>query len=199
VRGPRLYSSPLWREREDRRRSRRAPARARVEPALAEYGIGELEGVSYWRSRRAPFFEKIAADPDFARAAGESPRQVVARVSAALAGDRGRAPRANRFVVVSHGATLGLALGSLIERDANQWQRFHLANCGVSESCSSPSALLYGTPPDTSSGLFIRPFAGRWLHARNEFGDAGACAARCARAHEPTALGRGRAHVHDTS
>ena len=101
-------------------------------------------GVSYPPSRREHrFFEKIAADLDFAPPRGESPRQVVARVSAALAAIA-RAHRGEQVVVVSHGAALGFALGSLIDRDANQWQRFHLANCGVSELVLEPEPrLLY--------------------------------------------------------
>ena len=138
-----LYTSPLLRARETA-----APIAAglglapRVEPGLAEYGIGELEGISYLAlAQQHRFFEKIAADPDFAPPRGESPRQVVARVCAAL-GAISRAHPGESVVVVSHGAALGLALGALLERDANQWQRFHLANCGLSELVLEPAPQL---------------------------------------------------------
>ena len=146
VRAPRpiaLYTSPLLRARETAEPiAAELGLSARVEPGLAEYGIGELEGVSYLAlAQQHRFFEKIAADPDFAPPLGESPRQVVARVSAALAAIAG-AHRGGPVVVVSHGAALGLALGSLLERDANQWQRFHLANCGLSELVLEPAPRL---------------------------------------------------------
>jgi broad specificity phosphatase PhoE len=140
-----LYTSPLLRARETAGPiAAELGLAARVEPGLAEYGIGELEGVSYLElAQQHRFFEKIAVDPDFAPPRGESPRQVVARVSAALAAIA-RAHRGEQVVVVSHGAALGLALGALIERDANQWQRYHLANCGLSELQLEPEPrLLY--------------------------------------------------------
>lgn len=134
-----LYTSPLLRARETARPiARELGLEARVEPGLAEYGIGELEGESYLAlAQEHRFFERIAADPDFAPPRGESPRQVVARVSAAL-GAIADAHRGAQVIVVSHGAALGLALGALLERDANQWQRFHLANCALSELVLEP-------------------------------------------------------------
>jgi len=134
-----LYTSPLLRARETARPiEAELGLAARVEPGLAEYGIGELEGVSYLAlAQEHQFFAKIAANPDFAPARGESPNQVIARVSAAL-GAIARAHPGESVVVVSHGAALGLALGALLDRDANQWQRYHLANCGLSELVLEP-------------------------------------------------------------
>ena len=138
-----LYTSPLRRARETAQPiAAQLGLDAQVEPGLAEYGIGELEGVSYLAlAQEHRFFERIAADPDFAPPRGESPRQVVARVSAALSAIA-RAHRGERVIVVSHGAALGLALGALLESDANQWQRFHLANCALSELVLEPAPRL---------------------------------------------------------
>ncbi|MFI5316790.1 MAG: histidine phosphatase family protein [Myxococcota bacterium] len=138
-----LYTSPLLRTRETAARiAAELGVDARLEPGLAEYGIGELEGESYADLVRVHrFFERIAGDAEFAPPGGESPRQVVARVCGALA-RIARAHRGAEIVVVSHGAALGLALGSLLHGDANQWQRYHLANCAVSELVLEPEPRL---------------------------------------------------------
>lgn len=138
-----LYTSPLARTRATAARiAEELGLDAQIEPGLAEYGIGELEGESYVDLLRVHrFFERIAGDAEFAPPGGESPRQVIARVSDALA-RIARAHRGSEVVVVSHGAALGFALGSLIDGDANQWQRYHLANCAVSELVLEPAPRL---------------------------------------------------------
>jgi len=138
-----LYTSPLARTRATAARiAEELGLEARVEPALAEYGIGELEGESYADLARVHrFFERIAGDAEFAPRGGESSRQVIARVSGALR-RIAVAHRGSEVVVVSHGAALGFALGALIDGDANQWQRYHLANCAVSELVLEPAPLL---------------------------------------------------------
>lgn len=138
-----LYTSPLARTRATAAAiAARLGLEARIEPGLAEYGIGELEGQSYadlFQVHR--FFERITADAEFAPPGGESPRQVIARVSDALA-RIARAHRGEQVVVVSHGAALGLALGALIDGDWNQWQRYHLSNCALSELVLEPAPRL---------------------------------------------------------
>ena len=138
-----LYPSPLARTRATARSiGERLGLEPVIEPGLAEYGIGELEGVSYEELMRVHrFFARIAADPEFAPPGGESPRQVIARMSEAL-GRLARAHRGEQIVVVSHGAALGLALGALIDSDATQWQRYHLSNCAVSELVLEPAPRL---------------------------------------------------------
>ena len=138
-----LYTSPLARTRATAARiAEGLGLEARLEPGLAEYGIGELEGESYADLARVHrFFERIAGDAEFAPPGGESPRQVIARVSDALR-RIARAHRGSQVVVVSHGAALGFALGALIDGDANQWERYHLANCAVSELVLEPTARL---------------------------------------------------------
>ncbi|HXZ84022.1 MAG TPA: histidine phosphatase family protein [Myxococcota bacterium] len=138
-----LYTSPLARTRETARSiARQLALEPVVEPGLAEYGIGELEGESYEDLVRVHrFFARIARDPEFAPPGGESPSQVIARMSAVLA-RLAREHRGEQVVVVSHGAALGLTLGALLDRDANQWQRYHLSNCAVSELVLEPAPRL---------------------------------------------------------
>lgn len=138
-----LYTSPLLRTRQTA-----APIAARlgldpiVEPGLAEYGIGELEGISYEELLNVHgFFARISSDHDFAPPGGESPRTVMERVTGAL--ERiARAHRGEEVVVVSHGAALGIAMGTLLDRDPMRWQHYHLSNCGLSELVLEPSPRL---------------------------------------------------------
>jgi broad specificity phosphatase PhoE len=138
-----LYTSPLARTRATAAHiAESLGLEPRLEPGIAEYGIGALEGESYADLLQVhKFFERIATDDAFAPPGGESPRQVIGRVSNALA-RIAREHRGEEIVVVSHGAALGLALGSLIHGDFREWQRFHLSNCAVSELVLEPAPRL---------------------------------------------------------
>jgi broad specificity phosphatase PhoE len=138
-----LYTSPLSRTRATAAEiAARLGLETRLEPGLAEFGIGELEGESYADLAQVHrFFEAIARDPGFAPPGGESPRQLVTRVSDALT-RIARAHRGEHVIVVSHGAALGFTLGTLIDGDTNQWQRYHLANCALSELVLEPAPRL---------------------------------------------------------
>jgi broad specificity phosphatase PhoE len=138
-----LYSSPLLRTRQTAAAiAARLGLQPQLEPGLAEYGIGQLEGVSYEAlMNEHGFFARIRADRDFAPPGGESPRQVVERAIAAL--ERiARAHRGEEVVIVSHGAAMGLALGQLLHGDPDRWPEFHLANCGLSELVLEPAPRL---------------------------------------------------------
>lgn len=138
-----LYTSPLLRTRQTAAEiSSRLGLEPILEPDLVEYGIGELEGVSYDALlKEHRFFARISSDRDFAPPGGESPNAVMARVTAAL--ERiARAHRGDEVVIVSHGAALGIALGQIIDRDPMRWQHYHLSNCGLSELVLEPEPLL---------------------------------------------------------
>jgi 2,3-bisphosphoglycerate-dependent phosphoglycerate mutase len=146
LRAPRpaaIYASPL-----QRTRNTAAPIAESLglelvlEPGLREYGIGELEGTSYEELiREHRFFDRIFRDPHFAPPGGESMGQVVARVSQALL-RIAQAHPGQEAIVVGHGAALGFALASLVNRDTSQWHREHLANCGMGELVLEPEPRL---------------------------------------------------------
>ncbi len=138
-----VYSSPLQRTRETAAAIARTTGLEPVtDPGLAEYAIGELEGVSYmdlYREHR--FFERIREDPDFAPPAGESRNQVVARVVDAL--ERiAEAHAGDEVVVVGHGAALGLAIAHLLGDSDAEFQKYHKANCALSELVLAPEPRL---------------------------------------------------------
>ncbi len=138
-----LYTSPLLRTRQTAAEiGARLGLEAIVEPDLAEYGIGELEGISYEALLNVHgFFARISHDRDFAPPGGESANAVMARVTAALARISG-SHRGDEVVVVSHGAALGIALGQILDRDPMRWQHYHLSNCGLSELVLEPEPRL---------------------------------------------------------
>jgi broad specificity phosphatase PhoE len=138
-----LYTSPLLRTRQTAAAiGARLGLEVILEPGLAEYGIGELEGVSYEALQNVHgFFARIRDDRDFAPPGGESANEVMARVTSALA-RISDAHRGDEVVIVSHGAALGIALGQILDRDPMRWQRYHLSNCGLSELVLEPEPRL---------------------------------------------------------
>jgi probable phosphoglycerate mutase len=128
-----LYSSPLRRARETARAIGEAVGlTASLEPDLAEYHLGSLEGRSY-RELVAEhrLFDWMREDPDCRPGGGESPREVAARCAAAL-GRIAAAHAGERVIVVSHGAALTLGLGLLLDGDPAAWRRV-MDNCAISE------------------------------------------------------------------
>ncbi len=129
-----LYTSPLRRCRDTAAAiASRLDLEPRAEPGLAEYGIGELEGTPYRALLEDhKFFERIHADPDYAPAGGESPRQVLGRFVATV--ERIALAHPGELVVaVTHGAASAIGLAHLVENDAQAWHGLHSSNCGVTE------------------------------------------------------------------
>jgi probable phosphoglycerate mutase len=137
-----LYASPLRRARD----TAEAIAVAlglpvRLEPDLAEYHLGELEGRTYGDLvREHRLFERMAREPDWQPGGGESPRQVATRCASALRRIAARHP-AERVVVVSHGGALTLTLSFLLDGDISAWNRV-MDNCAITELALEPSAKL---------------------------------------------------------
>ncbi len=138
-----LYASPLERTRHTAEPIAEALGISpELEPDLVEFGIGQLEGVSYAALlSEHRFFERIHADPDYAPPGGESLRGVTDRVTATLR-RIARAHRGEEVVVVGHGAALGLALALLIEGQVSAWRRYHLSNGSLSELVLEPAPTL---------------------------------------------------------
>ena len=137
-----LYASPLRRARDTARAIEAALSlEARVEPDLAEYHLGELEGLSYRELvARHRLFEWMREDPDCRPGGGESPRQVAMRCAAALQ-RIASAHRGERVVVVSHGGALTLGLGLILDADPGAWRRV-MDNCAITELTLEPEPAL---------------------------------------------------------
>lgn len=138
-----VYSSPLGRTRATAEPIARALAvPLAFEPDLVEFGIGELEGVSYAALlSEHGFFERIQRDPHYAPPGGESLAAVLARVSASLSRIAER-HAGEEVVAVGHGAALGLALSHLIDGETVAWHRYQMSNASISELVLEPRAEL---------------------------------------------------------
>jgi 2,3-bisphosphoglycerate-dependent phosphoglycerate mutase len=149
-----LYSSPLRRARETARAIADALAlEPRLEPDLAEYHLGALEGRSYQELfAEHRLFERMREDPDWRPGGGESPRQVAERCAGAL-GRIAAAHPGERVIVVSHGGALTLGLGLLLDGDPATWRRV-MDNCAITElSVASAPALLAFNRVDHLDGI----------------------------------------------
>lgn len=104
----------------------------RVERGLREYDLGRWEGKTYRElHERFRLWHHMRRDPEHRPHGGESPRQVVARMTGALERIAADHP-GERVVVVTHGGALSLALAMLLEGDYTRWGRV-MDNCAVAE------------------------------------------------------------------
>jgi 2,3-bisphosphoglycerate-dependent phosphoglycerate mutase len=137
-----IYASPLRRARATAQPIAAALGlELRIEPAFAEFSLGEREGTLYFDLVREGYFKRIEADPDYAFAGGESPRGVVARMTRALARVADEHAGEN-VIVVSHGAALGLAIAELVKGDHRAWFDYHMHNCALTELVLRPAPRL---------------------------------------------------------
>jgi broad specificity phosphatase PhoE len=137
-----LYSSPLVRARDTAGAiSARLGLPLVIDQDLAEYHLGSWEGLSYADlHNKHRLWEKMKEDPDFAPHGGETPRNVVERLTGSL---RRIAARHSdqRVVVVAHGGALSMVLAALLDGDYSQWKRV-MHNCAVSELVIEPAPAL---------------------------------------------------------
>ena len=138
-----LYASPLKRARSTAEPIARLTGLDVIaDPGLAEYAIGELEGESYmdlFREHR--FFDRIREDPDYAPRGGESSNQVATRIVASWERIASAHP-GREVVVVGHGAAMGLGIARLLGDAGAEFQKYHEANCALSELELSPEPKL---------------------------------------------------------
>jgi broad specificity phosphatase PhoE len=137
-----IYSSPLARAR-----NTAAPIAATLglEPSyrddLREYDIGSWEGKSFKELHEVhELWRHIATNPDFAPHGGESPGQVIERVTRCLLGLAAAHP-GERVIVVTHGGALALALGQLLAEEEQRFARV-MKNCAVTELIFDPEPAL---------------------------------------------------------
>jgi broad specificity phosphatase PhoE len=129
-----VYASPLQRTHDTARAiAELFSHEVNIHEDLKEYGIGELEGVSFSDLHKVHnFFEQVNADRHYAPEGGESIHGVTQRVSNALNEIVDR-HRGEKIVAVSHGAAMALALANLFHQDPYAWEKYHFHNTGVTE------------------------------------------------------------------
>lgn len=138
-----VYASPLQRTRDTAAAiAELLQHEVNIHEDLKEYGIGELEGVSFSDLHKEHnFFEQVKADLHYAPEGGESIHGVATRVSNALQEIVDR-HRGEKVVAVSHGAAMALALACLFDDDPYAWDKYQFYNTGVTEVIISDSPKL---------------------------------------------------------
>jgi broad specificity phosphatase PhoE len=139
-----VYTSPLQRARRTARPiAERLGLELRVDDDLREYDIGAWEGMSFRELHEVHgLWHHIATDPDYAPHGGESPRQVVLRLTRCLQRIAAAHPR-ERVIAVAHGGALSLALSALLDPDrraaSDAMGSRVMKNCAVSELALEPA------------------------------------------------------------
>lgn len=139
-----IYSSPLSRAAETAAiiAARLGLATVTPDPRLAEFDLGEWEGLDYEVLRHEKrLWARMAADPSFAPPGGESARNFALRL---LAGVReiAAAHAGQRMILVSHGGALATALAMILHAEGNRWPEYQMGNCALSELAFTPQPQL---------------------------------------------------------
>jgi broad specificity phosphatase PhoE len=135
-----IYTSPLNRCRQT---AAAVEAELQIVPetmeGLAEYAIGEWEGLAFSRlAEQHDFVGRAVKDPHFAPPGGETLAAVSIRIVAALREIYNR-HEGEQVLVVGHGAAFAVALSSLLDSDPARWVEYTVANCSLTELMLSPS------------------------------------------------------------
>lgn len=139
-----IYSSPLQRAHQTARAIAQALGDVPIvlDPGLAEYHLGDWEGLSYQELRdEKHFWQRMAQDPDFTPPGGESPRQFAERLVASFQGIVQAHPD-ETVAVVGHGGALATALAMLLDHDGAAWRQYQMANAALSKLIFDPAPRL---------------------------------------------------------
>ena len=133
-----VYASSLTRAQHTARPiAERLGLAPRTADDLREYDLGAWEGKTYRELHEVEdLWTHIRNDPDFAPHGGESPRQVIERVTGCLRTLAASHP-GERVIVIVHGAALAMTLGEILEPGTGRWSR-PMDNCAVSEFVFEP-------------------------------------------------------------
>lgn len=139
-----IYSSPLGRATQTAQIIAQAVGNPPLEltPALAEFDLGEWEGLTYEQLRyEKRLWDLMGADPTFAPPDGESAVEFATRLVHAFQSIAGR-HRAQTALIVSHGGAISTALAMIVDQDGSRWTSYQMANCALSELAFDPEPRL---------------------------------------------------------
>lgn len=139
-----IYTSPLQRARQT---AQAIAAQIKLDniqitPELAEFNLGEWEGLSYEALRHEKrLWDRMNEDPNFAPPGGESAVQFATRLISTLR-TIAQTHAGEQVVVISHGGAIATALAMLLEQNGRNWPKYQMANCGLSELRFAPQPQL---------------------------------------------------------
>ncbi|HEY52843.1 MAG TPA: histidine phosphatase family protein [Caldilineae bacterium] len=139
-----IYSSPLDRAAQTAKIIAQAVGNPPLEftPALAEFDLGEWEGLTYEQLRHEKrLWEKMNVDPNFAPPGGESAVEFAMRLVRSFQAIAAR-HQGQTVLIVSHGGAISTALAMIIDQDGTRWTSYQMANCALSELAFDPAPRL---------------------------------------------------------
>jgi len=139
-----IYSSPLRRARQTAEMVAQALGDVPIilDPGLAEYHLGEWEGLTYEQLKdEKRLWARMAEDPDFTPPGGESPKQFALRllysfqtITQKHAGET--------VAVVGHGGALATALSMILDKSGATWREYQMLNTALSKLVFDPEPRL---------------------------------------------------------
>ncbi len=130
-----IYTSPLGRARQTAgilASGLGAPPIV-ADPGLAEFHLGEWEGLSYDALRfDKGLWDKMAVDPHFTAPGGESAVTFATRLVSSFRTIASQHP-GQTTIIVSHGGAIATVLAMLVSGDGGRWLEFQVANCALTE------------------------------------------------------------------
>ena len=139
-----IYTSPLQRARQTAAIIARALGDVPVisDPGLAEFHLGEWEGLSYEQLRdEKRLWARMAEDPDFAPPGGESPRAFAMRLLNSIQ-TIAQKHAGESVAVVGHGGAMATVLSLLIDQDGGRWREYLMLNASLTELVFDPEPRL---------------------------------------------------------
>jgi len=139
-----IYSSPLRRAHQTAEMVAEALGGVPIvlDAGLAEYHLGEWEGLSYEQLKdEKRLWELMATDPDFTPPGGESPRQFAMRLLNSFQTIIHKHP-GDTVAVVGHGGALATVLSMLLDQSGDTWRQYQMLNASLSKLVFDPDPRL---------------------------------------------------------
>lgn len=127
-----IYTSPLRRARQTAEFIAQALDNARVitDPGLAEFHLGEWEGLTYEELRDEKRLWEQMDDPDFSPPGGESPRAFAMRLLSSFQTILQTHP-GETVAVVGHGGAMATLLSLILDGSGATWREYQMLNASL--------------------------------------------------------------------
>ncbi|HEY80008.1 MAG TPA: histidine phosphatase family protein [Anaerolineae bacterium] len=139
-----IYTSPLQRARQTATIIARAlgDVPVIVDSGLAEFHLGEWEGLTYEQLREEKqLWKRMGEDPDFAPPGGESARDFAMRLLHSIQ-TIVQTHAGESVGVVGHGGAMATALALLLDGDGSRWRDYLMHNASLSKLLFDPEPRL---------------------------------------------------------
>lgn len=139
-----IYSSPLRRAQQTAAFVAEALGGTHIiaDPGLAEFHLGEWEGLTYDQLKdEKHLWELMADDPDFAPPGGESPRAFAMRLLHSFQTIM-QTHSGESVAIVGHGGAIATALSLILDQSGDTWRQYQVLNASLSKLVLDPDPRL---------------------------------------------------------